>query len=157
MTQGTGPVGAGGFLAVLLGIAVASGAANRSDAGTDDDPRFRKGVNYSLNGPIADQPDGPGAGHAIICGLRDAASFLSLRAAPGTDAQEIIKLNAYTIVDLTGQFSADGAWAQLSQFIIAADAKGREWPEISQTPIPVPGWVAVDYLCDFTDHPAEGD
>lgn len=156
MMQSRNPARIAGWLVVVLGAAMAAGVAGRVDAGAKDDPRFLQGVNYSLNGPIADQPNGLGPGHAIVCGLRDADSFLSLRAAPATDAAEIIKLNAYTIVELTGEVSEDGAWAQSAQFIIAADAEGREWPEISQTPIPVPGWVAVDYLCDFTDHPADG-
>ena len=147
------PLRIAAWLAIAVGVAAAISSAG--DADETDDTRFHEGVNYSLNGPIADQPDGAGPGHAIVCGLRDPASFLSLRADAGTDAPEIMKLNAYTIVDLTGQISADGAWAQSSQFFVAADAEGREWPDISQTPIPVPGWVAMDYLCDFTDHPAE--
>ena len=118
------------------------------------DPYYTSGVNYTLNGPITEQPMPFAPGNAIVCGLKSAESYLSLRSGPSSSASEIIKLNSFTIVNKTGTVSDDRKWVQTDSFLVAADADGRQWPTWGFEPIAIPGWVYVDYLCDFIDHPA---
>ncbi|WP_157779856.1 SH3 domain-containing protein [Celeribacter ethanolicus] len=99
------------------------------------------------------QPSPDQEGYALVCGLSDSESYLSLRSGPSTSSPEIIKLNNFMLVHMTGEFSEDNKWSAIDYFLVAADSDGREWREFSQMPIELYGFVSTKYLCDFYDHP----
>lgn len=88
-------------------------------------------------------------GRAMVCAMKSADSFLSLRTGPMSSAVEIVKLNPLTIVELTGNVTADKKWAEVESVVFEIDAKGHELPEKSQAVAPLSGWLHTGYLCNY--------
>lgn len=114
---------------------------------------YEEGVNYTITSSLAESPSPLGKGSAIVCALKDKNDFLSIYTEPNPKFREIIKLSKFMLVNMTGEFDKNYEWAKVDSFIIAADNQGREWPELSQKEVSVNGWVNIDYLCNFYDHP----
>lgn len=86
-------------------------------------------------------------GRAMVCNLRDARDYLSLRTQPTSSATEIVKLNPLTILTLTG--ATRGKWAEVGNIVFEVGPNGQLLPESSQGTAPIRGWVHSDYLCNY--------
>lgn len=86
-------------------------------------------------------------GRAMVCNLKNADSFLSLRTGPDSTATEIAKLNGMAIVSLTGE--TQEKWARTEEIVFEVAQDGNLLPEDNRGTLHITGWVHTDYLCNY--------
>lgn len=106
-----------------------------------------RGVVLLTGNVWADGARGSIEGRAMVCNLRKANSFLSLRTNPDGGATEIAKLNEMTIVALTGE--TQEGWAKTGQVVFEIAQDGNLLPEDNRGMLNIAGWVHTDYLCNY--------
>lgn len=103
--------------------------------------------------PYGTEPErdaGNSKGSWLVCGMKHADSFLSLRQKPSTKSRELQRLSPLTLVSTTGKTRGAGRWIEVNNVGVLFTSDGTFIPnEDDWNRKDVQGWVATRYLCHY--------